>query len=855
MKNLKKVLALALSATMALSMFVSAGAAYTDAADIKALGAVDMLTALGVINGNPDGSFKPDGTVTRAEMAKMIFTVRNGGNSDATGYESMPSTFTDIKTHWAAGYIKYCQSIGIIAGKSATKFAPDELVTGSEAAKMLLVCAGYTADKAGLIGSTWENKTLALATENELLLDVNSPVSSGLPRQYAAQIVYNALDMETVVYSKDIEGFKPAGDVSDRSTVGRKYMNLVKADAGKLLSVTKVDGKDYYTIKVEGTSKQPATSYTKVPTDVSSLLGQNIKVLVKDKTTASDVYGVYADEDSKVLATGFAADFKTDGTDKVKLNGTSYKLDGTTAMSAYAMNDDTNKKALTALADQTKMNDVAASIKLIDNNSDGKVDSVVYTPVKFGQVTSVGKTSITVNNSVGTKKFDDAKIYDGVAKNDFVLFTDAKQFAEDKDVITKLDVTNDKVAATRGSAGKFEVKIGDTWYKLASDMKDHATENLTTGSTYDFVKAGGFILNAEEASASAKDILFVSAKGDYSFMAGDKDGKLKVRAYFVDGTNKEIEVSKWDGLKVTNGTTTTERKNHSEIAQEMLYTYSKLSDDTYDIKPMSSSNKAGYDTFNTVSTNAYSKQKIGGMALNDDAVVFVKGADATKVLSGKQIKNWADATLNFSGVYATKENNGINYIQVASLVSGSIDVPGATKDTKYGYLTADPYQSTQNGDKKATYEVWTSEGAKTLYADKSNETSTVLKAGAIMAYNENGSYIDVKGKVGVNAAITGIRDEDKGSVSFKMKDDSGNTIAHQYDMDEDCVVFAVKDADKEGMEGGRSDVQLAQPNDKSGTKVVANAYVVVNDEDKIVAIVYDGDKNEIRGGDTAANWF
>ena len=112
MKNLKKVLALVLAFACAFTMF--AGATFTDSADIKVENeVVDTLIELGVINGYTDGSFKPNDTVTRAEMAKMIYVLRTG-NSDASAYNNDKTTFTDIKGHWAAGYIKYCQSLGII---------------------------------------------------------------------------------------------------------------------------------------------------------------------------------------------------------------------------------------------------------------------------------------------------------------------------------------------------------------------------------------------------------------------------------------------------------------------------------------------------------------------------------------------------------------------------------------------------------------------------------------------------------------------------------------------------------------------------------------------------------------------
>ena len=73
-----------------------AGAAFTDSADIKVdTEVVDTLVSLGVVNGYDDGSFKPNGTVTRAEMAKMIYVLRTG-NSDASAYNDDKTSFTDI---------------------------------------------------------------------------------------------------------------------------------------------------------------------------------------------------------------------------------------------------------------------------------------------------------------------------------------------------------------------------------------------------------------------------------------------------------------------------------------------------------------------------------------------------------------------------------------------------------------------------------------------------------------------------------------------------------------------------------------------------------------------------------------
>ena len=99
MKNLKKVLALVLAFACAFTMF--AGAAFTDQADIKVDSeVVDTLVSLGVIEGFENGSFQPNGTVTRAQMAKMIYVLRTG-NSDASAYNNDKTTFH--RHQWSLG--------------------------------------------------------------------------------------------------------------------------------------------------------------------------------------------------------------------------------------------------------------------------------------------------------------------------------------------------------------------------------------------------------------------------------------------------------------------------------------------------------------------------------------------------------------------------------------------------------------------------------------------------------------------------------------------------------------------------------------------------------------------------------
>ena len=203
MKNFKKVLALVLTVAMVLSFAVVSTAAFSDAAAIEKTEAVDVLSAIGVINGYEDGSFKPEGTVTRAEMAKMIATIMNQGEDVGTLYAGA-CTFADTASHWAAGYVAYCAQEGIISGKNASTFAPDETVTGTQAAKMMLAALGHHSDKAGLTGSSWASTTLSLAKKFNLIgfdNNLTANMAAPLSRQDAAQLMLNGLKATMVEYT------------------------------------------------------------------------------------------------------------------------------------------------------------------------------------------------------------------------------------------------------------------------------------------------------------------------------------------------------------------------------------------------------------------------------------------------------------------------------------------------------------------------------------------------------------------------------------------------------------------------------------------------------------------------------
>ena len=133
MRNLKKILALALALVMTLSLMTVANA-FNDDKDIDAAytEAVQVLSGLKVFKGVNDGSnFAPKQTITRAEVAAIIYRIVTGDVNDTqAGIYKDYAKFKDVAAnHWAAGYIGYCSNAELIVG-DGTNFYPDQTVTG-----------------------------------------------------------------------------------------------------------------------------------------------------------------------------------------------------------------------------------------------------------------------------------------------------------------------------------------------------------------------------------------------------------------------------------------------------------------------------------------------------------------------------------------------------------------------------------------------------------------------------------------------------------------------------------------------------------------------------------------------------
>ena len=200
---MKKFLSLVLALVMTMSLVtVSAGAVdFTDDSDIDYKEAVDVISALGIVDGYSDDSFRPDGSLTRGAAAKIICNLILGPTT-ASALSATTAPFRDVPTtNTFAGYITYCAQQGIIGGYGDGTFRPSGTLTGNAFMKMLLGALGYDSSIEGYSGANWQVNVIKQAVGIGLD-DGNDEFvgSQAVTRQEAALYSFNMLKSDMVQY-------------------------------------------------------------------------------------------------------------------------------------------------------------------------------------------------------------------------------------------------------------------------------------------------------------------------------------------------------------------------------------------------------------------------------------------------------------------------------------------------------------------------------------------------------------------------------------------------------------------------------------------------------------------------------
>jgi hypothetical protein len=590
-KPMKKFLSLVLALVMTMSLVtIGAGATeYTDDDSIQYQEAVDVISAIGIVDGDTNGSFRPTDTLTRQAAAKIICnlllgpTTASALSADAAPYSDVPTTSQ------FAGYIAYCQKEGIISGYADGTFKPTNTLTGYAFMKMLLGALGYKSDIEGYTGANWSvavvKRALGIGLDDGLTSEFTG--SKTVTREEAALYVCNMLQADMVSYE-------------DSSTI---IVNGTTITSGTTVAKA-VDGTNSTSLKnIKNIGHGTKNSYVQFAEQYFSNLTLNDE--------AGDDFGrpanVWYYKGIKIGT--YAQSASASYTESVKLNKIYEDL------------------GMTAKATQTKIYMDGVLVYATDNGGaynvekghDDKLSEITYTSAKVAEYTkdlskdtdlelddynsnvkvSADKSQLAVGNGTLTEAFlDDSdnsvvisimSVYGGkvsavkaaTSKKDAYVVIDPGTTApyddftkNDKNQYETTDFAEDDVVAYTYSlsAGKIKsmykmesvegsltkktveksLQLGDTTYKYAkqytfdTDLGSTLTKaegNLTNNSEYVvYLDANGYAQWIEESTFAVSAYALVLSTTGSNSVASMTSNQAKL--LFSDGTKKTVDTSK-----------------------------------------------------------------------------------------------------------------------------------------------------------------------------------------------------------------------------------------------------------------------------------------------------------------------
>ena len=402
MKSLSKVLSLLLVICMLGTLTVSADEKVLSDIDpnTQVGKAVNELVSLNIIDGYTDGTFKPDNTVTRAEMAKLIVAFMR---LDDIGLSSGTTGFADIDdtNHWSQPYVKIAIAKGIIVGYDDGTFRPDNPVKYTEAVKMVVCALGYgpVAQNRTPEGMPWYTGYISLAAEKGVLNGAatnkqEDPSSRGI----VAILLDNALDVNVgdISTGKNGEVVVSAGEQTARDSYQQSEKLTGVVTAVYQTGLNKADTNLSKTLIQVKNGSTTETYRVNSNLDTYSLLGYRINANINKESNDDDYYKLESiSKDSK----NTVKEVKSDNIEQISSSGiTFWESDEATKTTKMSFSSDMsviyNGKYLSDYSEDD-FNVKSGSIKLIDNNGNSDADVAFINSYKTVAIKNVGTDSST----------------------------------------------------------------------------------------------------------------------------------------------------------------------------------------------------------------------------------------------------------------------------------------------------------------------------------------------------------------------------------------------------------------------------------------------------------------------------
>ena len=559
---MKKFLSLVLALVMTMSLVtVSAGAKdFTDNSKIAYGEAVDVMSAVKVIDGYPDGSFNPTATLTRGAAAKIICNLILGPTTasalvaDAAPYKDVPTN------HTFAGYIAYCQKEGIISGYADGTFKPANTLTGYAFMKMLLGALGYKAENEGYTGANWSIQVAKRAINVGLNDDLNGEFNGvkAVTREEACLYAFNTLKATMVEYDKN--STVTVGNITIKDTSTAKEMaNSAKVETIKDDNKMQFAEKYFTDLKLNSNTSddfgRPANKWTYKNTDIGTYVDYTLMVAeYTEGVSGKEVYnklGKTAVEKYDLTATIDGNDAKDVLATIAKDNKSDVEGTDTGVLTQVFVNDDEKEATVVEINTYLGIADSDYSAKKDEAqftvwglSKEGKI----YTKVAFDKKGTMTTTSDNAPIKVSGEDFDVSK----VEEDDAYLFTVAGgevQTLVPAEVVKDTEITSFK-KGSNVTAGGTKYNFNAAAYYDAEVLKEYTDGTITNlkDTTYNiYLDTYGNLIGLEEVDAVDNYVFIAGADANTSYLSTKT---TDANAIFTDGTSKVIEVSntKGDGV-------------------------------------------------------------------------------------------------------------------------------------------------------------------------------------------------------------------------------------------------------------------------------------------------------------------
>lgn len=591
MKNLKKVTALVIVLAMALSSV--AFASFSDVSEDASYNeAVQVMASLGLLVGDPEGTFRPDATITRAEFAAVI--VRALGMEDAAKGASVNTIFTDVPAdHWASGYVQIANQQGIILGYGDGNFGPDDEVLYEQAVKMIECALGYGV-KFKNVADAYPTSYLAQANADGITVGASGKIGDKASRAVVARLVYNSLDVPMMVQTTIGGNNGDEYQVDDSTSLLYSKLKIAKVEGTVEKLYFNKDQADQVSFKITKEDSKWDDSDLTYGSETALTYGEGIDVAAM--RGYSCVAYIDMNDDSDLILKAIAP--KAGRNKTLELNKKQAdNADVSESEISYFKNDSNDDKALkiklddnfkaytnlntTELTDEqfeaifNAENKDFTSIKLIENSNDNKYDLAIVTVYASFVVDTVNERNYTINaNTSALQTYNKYKLVldpeedtttfsikdkDGKAIN----FSDIKKdnvvnvaVSEDgSDTFYDVIVTDTIVSGTIGEKSEVNgiayFKVGDAEYTIAGNDDQYVKvgdegafivdlagnilykTDVTTGGSGDFAFIVGLEAKSEFNSFTYKASI-MNQKGEFSVV--ELANKIRIN----DDTQKEI---------------------------------------------------------------------------------------------------------------------------------------------------------------------------------------------------------------------------------------------------------------------------------------------------------------------------